>query len=140
MTSNSVTYLNPEGAPPAQGLYSHAAKVPGLPLYYIAGQLSVGSKGEVVGKGDFAAQFKQVIANLGSVLSSLGLKFTDVVKFNTYLVHSQDIDTFMALRAEAFPHLFPKRVYPPNTLAIIDRLVKEDFLFEVECIAYAAAD
>lgn len=135
--TNQVTYLNPEGAPPAQGLYSHAAKVPGQPLYYIAGQLAVGPKGEVVGKGDFRAQFKQVFDNLGSVLASLGLKFTDVVKFNTYLVHSQDIETFMALRAEAFPRFYPQGVFPPNTLAIIDRLVKEDFLFEVECVAYA---
>lgn len=137
--SHQVTYLNPEGAPPAQGLYSHAAKVPGLPLYYISGQLAVSPDGAVAGKGDFRAQFKQVFDNLGGVLAALGLAFPDIVKFNTYLVHSQDIETFMELRAEAFPRLFPQGVYPPNTLAIIDRLVKEDFLFEVECVAYAGA-
>lgn len=138
--SKNVTYLNPEGAPPAQGMYSHAAKVPGMPLYYIAGQLAVGQKGEVVGKGDFRAQFKQIITNLEGVLASLGMKSTDIIKFNTYLVHSQDIETFMELRAAAFPKLFPQGVYPPNTLVIVDRLVKEDFLLEIECTAYAGSN
>lgn len=132
-----VQYLNPAGASPAQGLYSHVARVEAGTLCFIAGQVAVGADGAVVGKGDFAAQFRQVFANLGAVLRGLGLDFADVAKFTTYLVHSQDIERFMTCRAELFPTLFPGTLYPPNTLLMIDRLVKEDFLIEVEAVARA---
>jgi len=130
-----VWYENPKGAAPAQGLYSHAGLAQGGTLAMIAGQLAVGPGGEVVGKGDFAKQFAQVYANLGDVLKGLGGDWGSIVKFTTFLVHSQDIESFMRLRAELFPNLFPSRIYPPNTLLIVDRLVKEEFVIEVEATA-----
>jgi len=135
--SNGVEYLNPEGAPPAQGLYSHLTRVKAGELIFIAGQLAVGAKGEVVGAHDFEAQFQCVFDNLGAVLKSIGLEYNDVIKFTTYLVHSQDIDKFMPLRAALFPKLFKTPVYPPNTLLVVDRLVKESFLIEVEAVVRA---
>jgi enamine deaminase RidA (YjgF/YER057c/UK114 family) len=130
-----IEYLNPAGVPPPQGLYSHVTRVPaGTPLFFVAGQLAVGRDGEVVGKGDFGAQFGQVFANLGTVLRGLDCNFNDVIKFTTYLVHSQDIERFMAERAALFAKLFRGTQYPPNTLVMIDRLVREEFLIEVEAI------
>ena len=137
MAKVKVWYENPKGTAPAQGLYSHAGCMIGGRLVFVAGQLAVGAKGEVVGKGDFARQFRQVFKNLGDVLKGLGCDYGSVIKFTTYLVHSQDIETFMAERARLFPKLFKGGVYPPNTLLMIDRLVKEDFLIEVEAIAGA---
>jgi enamine deaminase RidA (YjgF/YER057c/UK114 family) len=72
---------------------------------------------------------------LGDVLKGLGADYGNVLKFTTYLVHSQDLERFMVLRRELFPKLFKGKDYPPNTLLMIDRLVKEDFLIEVEAIA-----
>jgi hypothetical protein len=51
------------------------------------------------------------------------------------MVHSQDIPKFMAYRKREFPRLFPNGAYPPNTLLIIDRLVREDFLIEISAVA-----
>jgi enamine deaminase RidA (YjgF/YER057c/UK114 family) len=130
----NAEYINPPGAAPAQGLYSHIGRAKGGSLLFVAGQLSVGADGSVVGAGDFAVQFRQIFANLGDVLRGVGCSFGDIVKFTTFLVHSQDIDTFMKLRAELFPTLFAGAVYPPNTLLVVDRLVKEPFLLEVEAI------
>lgn len=133
--TSSVRYLNPPGACPAQGLYSHVGTPDGK-LMFIAGQLAVGADGGVVGKHDFEAQFRQVFSNLGDVLRGLDGDYTNVLKFTTYLVHSQDIEKFMKLRAEMFPQFFKGDVFPPNTLLMVDRLVKEDFLIEVEAVAY----
>ncbi|HEY6025143.1 MAG TPA: RidA family protein [Pseudolabrys sp.] len=133
----SVEYLDPPGTAPAQGNYSHVTRVKSGDLYYIAGQLAVDGSGNVVGKGDFEAQFRQVFSNMQDVLTGLGLTFDNIVKFNTYFVHSQDIDAFMRLRKETFRKFFSTEKYPPNTIAVIDRLVKEDFLFEVEAVARA---
>lgn len=131
----NIAYQNPPGCAPAQGLYSHATLVQNGTLAFIAGQLSVGANGEVVGRGSFSQQFHQVFKNLGDVLQGLGGSYTDVVKFTTYMVHSQHIDEFMVLRRELFPRLFIDEAYPPNTLLVVDRLVKEDFLIEVEAVA-----
>lgn len=132
--TDPVEYLNPPGACPAQGLYSHVGKAAGSDLLFVAGQLSVAADGSVAGKGDFAAQFHQVFSNLGDVLKGLGCTFNDIVKFTTFIVHSQDIDQFMELRAALFPKLFKGPLYPPNTLLVVDRLVKEAFVIEVEAI------
>jgi len=132
-----VEYLNPPGAPPAQGLYSHLTRVKAGELIFVAGQLAVGADGGVVGVHDFEKQFQQVFDNLGAVLHAVGLDYNDVIKFTTYLVHSQDIDKFMPLRAALFPKLFKTPVYPPNTLLVVDRLVKESFLIEVEAVVRA---
>ena len=133
----NLKYINPENAAPAQGLYSHATYVPSGPLYFLAGQLAVAADGSVVGAGDFAAQFGQVFSNMGDVLQGLGVGFSQVVKFTTFMVHSQHIPQFMALRAALFPTLFASQIFPPNTLLIVDRLVKEEFLFEVEAVVQA---
>ena len=132
-----VQYINPEAAGPVLGLYSHVARVEAGPLYFIAGQVGVDRDGAVVGKGDFERQCRQAFDNIGVLLKDLGLGFDDVVKFTTYLVHSQDIDSFMRVRAALFPRLFAGPLYPPNTLLIIDRLVKEEFLVEIEAVARA---
>jgi enamine deaminase RidA (YjgF/YER057c/UK114 family) len=137
MPQTTIRYLNPENTCPAQGLYSHVTDVPAGRTLHIAGQLSVGLDGSVVGKNDFAAQMKQVLGNLGAVLGGMGVGFNNVIKFTTYLVHSQDIESFMKIRAETFPKLFGGTQYPPNTLLIVDRLVKEEFLIEIEAIAFA---
>jgi enamine deaminase RidA (YjgF/YER057c/UK114 family) len=138
-TSPNVEYLNPPGACPAQGLYSHIGRVTDGPLLFVAGQLSVAADGSVAAKQDFAGQFAQIFKNLEDVLDGIGGNFNDVIKFTTYLVHSQDVEKFMELRAALFPKLFKGRLYPPNTLLIVNRLVKEDFLIEVEAIVHGRA-
>ena len=67
--------------------------------------------------------------------SSQGASFANIVEFTTYLVHSQDIPKFMAYRTREFPKLFAGGAYPPNTLLMIDRLVREEFLIEVSAVA-----
>ncbi len=136
--TKTVEYINPKGACPAQGLYSHVARVSPGDLLYVAGQLSVARDGSVAAKHDFDGQFRQIFENLADVLKGMGTDFNNVVKFTTYLVHSQDIEKFMRLRAEHFPRIFRGPLYPPNTLLIVDRLVKEEFLLEIEAVVRAA--
>ena len=97
--------------------------------------LSSDSNGNVIGDGDFAAQCRQVFANLHVALRSAGADWPNVVQFTTYLVHSQSIPSFMEFRLREFPKMFPDKRYPPNTLLIIDRLVNEKFLIEVQAMA-----
>lgn len=135
MSETVVKYSNPSGLAKPLGAYSHIARARASELLFIAGQLAVNEAGELVGKGDFAAQMRQVFANLERALGSEELGFANVTKFTTYLVHSQDIEGFMAIRKELFASIYPGGQYPPNTLLMVDRLVGEQFLIEVEAIA-----
>ena len=133
--ASGVEYIDPENTAPAQGLYSHVGVAPAGKTLFIAGQLSVARSGEIVGIDDFDAQFRQVLANLGDVLSGMSLGFRNVVKFTTLFTRASDIEAFMRLRAEAFPALFGGTKFPPNTILVINRLVKPEFLLEIEAVA-----
>lgn len=132
-----LQYLNPPGAVPVQGLYSHVTRVDSGVLLLVAGQLAVADDGSIVGKGNFAEQFHRVFANLEKVLAGVGAGIRDVAKFTTYLVDSAHIDDFMSLRASFFPARFGDGPFPPNTLLIVQRLVKAEFLIEVDAIVRA---
>ena len=134
MPKSGVTYINPPSAPPVQGMYSHVARAGGLA--FIAGQVAIDPKGNPVGVGDVAAQTAQVFDNLGKVLKDLGADFESVVQFTTFLTKADSIPAFMSARAGLFPKLFPGGKYPPNTLLVIDRLVKPEFMIEIEAIAH----
>jgi enamine deaminase RidA (YjgF/YER057c/UK114 family) len=138
MSEMVVKYNNPSGLAKPLGAYSHIARARASELLFIAGQLAVNEAGELVGKGDFAAQMSQVFDNLGHALETEGLGFANVTKFTTYLVHSQDIEAFMTVRKELFTRIYPGGQYPPNTLLMVDRLVGEQFLIEIEAIAAVA--
>ena len=117
------------------GQYHHMTRVRGGDLLFIAGMVSTDASDRIVGIDDFEAQADQTFANIEAALVSAGGGWGNVVQFTTYFVHSQLIPQFMKYRLAKFPAMFPDGKYPPNTLLIIDRLVKEDFLFEVQTVA-----
>ena len=130
-----IDIYNPQALGAPMGQYSHVTRVKAGELLFIAGMLSGDAAGNVIGEGDFEAQTAQVFRNIGTALQSAGASWGNVVQFTTYLVHSQDIAKFMAFRLREFPAMFPGGKYPPNTLPMVDRLVKEAFLVEVQTIA-----
>ena len=100
---------------------------------FIAGEVGADCEGKVA--GDFDAQCAQLFSNIGAALTSQGASFSHIVQATTYLVSSHDIPKLMQYRAREFPRLFPARNYPPNTLVVVDRLVREEFLIEVSVVA-----
>jgi enamine deaminase RidA (YjgF/YER057c/UK114 family) len=135
MAKSGVTYVNPPSAPPVQGMYSHVARMAPGELAFIAGQVAIDAKGNPLGVGDFAAQVAPVFENLGLILKDLGTDFESIVQFTTFMTSADYIPVWMKERSALFPKLFAGGKYPPNTLLVIDRLVKPEFLLEVEAIA-----
>ena len=135
MAKSGVTYVNPPSAPPVQGMYSHVARMAPGELAFIAGQVAIDAKGNPLGVGDFAAQVAPVFENLGLILKDLGTDFESIVQFTTFMTSADYIPVWMKERSALFPKLFSGGKYPPNTLLVIDRLVKPEFLLEVEAIA-----
>src|SRR5581483_5765100 len=107
----SVEMVKCSGLAAPLGMYSHVSRTSAGTMVFIAGQLSTNAQGEIVGKGDFAAQMRQVFGNLSAALISADATFADVVKFTTYITRADDIPAFMATRNELFGEIYPQGNY-----------------------------
>lgn len=130
---STIQFLNPDTIGKPYAAYSNIARVKASEFLFIAGQIGNDKDGNV--PADLEAQCNLVFANIGAALASQGAGFANVVSFMSFLVHSQDIAKFAQYRAREFPRLFPSGAFPPNTLLVVDRLVREDVLVEVAAVA-----
>ena len=108
--------------------YSHAAKAGSL--VFVAGQVAQDAQGNLVGRGDIAAQAAQVFENLRTVLASAGATLDDVVKLTTY---TTDV-AYRSAIAEARARYF-RAYFPPNTFVVVASLASPDYLLEIEAVA-----
>jgi enamine deaminase RidA (YjgF/YER057c/UK114 family) len=121
--------------PEPVGLYSHVAVAPQARVAFIAGQLSVGADGEIVGAGDIDAQIERCFRNVQLVLKSIGGDWPNLAKMTTYVTAPDAIADFYRVRARLYDEFFPDGGYPPNTLLVVSRLVRPEFLIEIEGVA-----
>ncbi len=119
--------LNLKSVHPTDG-YSHVAKA-GNTLY-IAGQVAKNLQGDLVGKGDFENQARQVFINLKNILVESGGSLNHIVKLTTFLTHYHYRETYRNVRKE-----FLEDPFPPNTLLIVESLASPDYMIEIEAIA-----
>ncbi len=129
--------ITPKGFPAPLGMYSHGMTAPAGELIVVAGQVGVDPSGKV--PPDAAAQTKVALENVRAVVEATGASMRDVVRLQTFLTRADDIPAFIAARSELFPKYFPGGVYPPNTLLIVSRLVRPEFLVEIEAMAVRPA-
>lgn len=129
----AVSYENPTELGEPLGKYSHISRAGDLLL--IAGQVGIHADGTLAGP-DLPAQMRQVFANLGAALAAAEGGFGNVMKFTTYLTDASLITPFNETRDQLFAELYPDGKYPPNTLLVIDRLVRPQYLLEIEAIAH----
>jgi len=130
-----IKITNPAQLGTPLGQYSHLTRVRAQEYLFIAGMVSVDKSGNIIGKNNFDAQVAQTFDNVRTALESAGASWKNIVQFTTYLVDRKLIEGFMAYRRREFPGMFAGAPYPANTLLIIDRLVREEFLIEVQTIA-----
>lgn len=113
---------------PTPPFFSQAVKVG--PMIFVSGQLSRDAAGNVVGKGDMAAQTRQVIANLRAVLNAAGADLGHVVKLTAFMTDMTRAHEAWAIRTEMFADR------PPASTGVeVSRLTHPDFMIEMEAIA-----
>ncbi|MGH7312748.1 MAG: RidA family protein [Candidatus Rokuibacteriota bacterium] len=91
--------------------FSHGVEATGGRLLFIAGQVARDGAGNVVGKGDLVAQFRQVCENLRAVVTAAGGQLGDVVKLTIYVLDVNDyrarLKPLGAVYREYFGRHFP---------------------------------
>ena len=127
-----VKFLNPSSVSPPKG-YSHAAQVDlgTCRMLIISGQVAIDSKGNLVGKGDFAKQSEQAFQNIKTIVENAGGTMDNVVKLGFYILDVNQIQILRSVR-DKFINI---RRPPASTLVQVCKLFRDDVLVEIEATA-----
>ncbi|MGI9410200.1 MAG: RidA family protein [Hyphomicrobiaceae bacterium] len=97
---------------------------------YLSGQVPLNEKGELVGKGDPAAQAEQAMRNVASLLNDAGCTLSDVVKITIYITDRANREPVYQVVGR-----WLKGVYPACTGLLVSGLAGPDWLMEIDVIA-----
>ncbi|MFJ9374770.1 RidA family protein [Streptomyces sp. NPDC101455] len=131
---SSPVALNPAELPPLTGVISHGLAIPDLGLLYVSGQVAWDAKGELVGRGDLAAQFAKAYENIDAVLAAGGSSRSRIIKETIHLV-GYDTDNAEQLIGLIAGSRGEGQTPPANTCVGVETLFAEGFLVEIEVVA-----
>jgi reactive intermediate/imine deaminase len=124
------TAVNPSTVPaPIRGYYSNAVRVEPGPLLFIAGQVAIDQQGQLVGRGDAAAQCEQILQNISGICAAQGATLADVIKVTVYVTDIAILDRIAPVRLKHFP-----KDGPASVLVEVSQLVEPDMLLEIEAV------
>jgi enamine deaminase RidA (YjgF/YER057c/UK114 family) len=130
--TDHVQYLQPEGMHHNPAFSQVIVVESGARTIYIGGQNAVSAAGEIVGKGDLAAQTDQIFNNLETALAAAGAKLENVIQWRMFIVQGQDLLPGF----DVFQRRWGRRGKPPLvTMAFVAGLANPDFLIEIEAVA-----
>lgn len=110
------------------GSYRQAIRV--NDTLYIAGQAAIDLDGNIIGRGDIAAQAEAVMCNLMACLRDAGASIHDLVKVTTFYVERAHRTTIAEAR-----HRYLADAEFVHTGLIIVGLADPDLLLEIEAVA-----
>ena len=117
-----------EGAHEPISHYTHA--VIWGDVVYVSGCVAADGSGELVGGDDAAAQTKQVLENLATILEAAGSSLAAVLKMTVYLTDIDDRPKINPVRQQYFGD-----ARPASTLIEISRLALPGAKVEIDVIA-----
>ncbi len=121
---------------PTPKTYSQVVVARGTKLVFVSGQEPEDVNGKLVGRGDFAAQARQVFTNLGRALAGAGALPKDVARITIHVVNYQR-DHHLAMIEEARVALFGD--HKPADVVMGVTALSPDYLIEVDAFAVVEA-
>jgi enamine deaminase RidA (YjgF/YER057c/UK114 family) len=126
----TIRKLNPATMPSPYG-YSQVVDVTARRTVYLAGQVPLDERNELVGAGDFPAQVRQTFENVRRGLEAVGLTFDDVVKMHMYLTDIANLPALRDVRDEFVNTDSP----PASTTMQVAALFRPEVMFELDVTA-----
>lgn len=125
--------LNPAGLESPLG-YSHIAKITGGTIVHVAGQAPFDTSGQVVGKGDFVAQFGQVVRNLKTAINAAG---GEPQQYAVLTIYITDLQTYLDNKkplGSVYKEVFGRH-FPAITLVEVKSLYNPECMVEISGVA-----
>jgi enamine deaminase RidA (YjgF/YER057c/UK114 family) len=133
-TMAHIELITPLTLPQPNG-YSHTASIgPGSRLVWTSGQVPIAADGTPAPTGDWEAQTRQAMLNVGSALAAAGAAWGDVFKLTFFVVDTVALPTVRAVRDEFINAERP----PTSSLVQVAGLFRPDLLIEIEAVAAIA--
>jgi reactive intermediate/imine deaminase len=122
--------LQTEATHPAGGRpYSPALRVGDW--LFVSGQVATGPGGQFVGRGDPEAQWRRCLENIRDLVEEAGGSMADVVHTDIFVTDMRHHLAHSDIRKEFF-----SEPYPTATTVGVTSLAHEDWLVEIEALAY----
>lgn len=119
----------PDTIRPPFAKYHHAVEVPaGMRLLVCSGQLGITLDDVVPETAE--AQTGLCFENIGEILKSAGMDFSDIVRINAYVTDRAHLAGYMKARDR-----FVADPPPASTLMIVSGFAREEFKVEIEVMA-----
>ena len=119
--------IHSDKAPAAIGPYSQAIVSNGM--VFCSGQIGLKPEDGSLAGEDIASQTRQVMQNLGEVLTAAGSHFNKVVKCSIFLSDMADFGVVNSIYGEYF------REDPPARETVAVKTLPKNVLVEISCIA-----
>ena len=130
--AGAVRYINPDSLNENPAFTNVVVVEGNVKTVHIGGQDAVNASGEIIGKGDVAAQTEQVLRNLRTALEAGGAGPEHIIKWNIYVVEGQSLQAGFA----AFQNAWPQTPNPPAITGVfVSGLAHPDFLVEMDAVA-----
>ncbi|MSQ01013.1 MAG: RidA family protein [Myxococcales bacterium] len=123
--------VQPVGWPRPRG-YSNGYRLDNV--LFVSGQVAWDAEGRIVGDGDFAAQFRQALANVCAVLDAAGVARERVGRVTVYVVEKESYTAMMREVGAIWRDLFGRH-YPAMSLVQVAALLEPGALVEIEATA-----
>ncbi|MBI3843782.1 MAG: RidA family protein [Planctomycetes bacterium] len=125
--------INPESLGAPSG-YSNGVLVDGGRLLFIAGQVAWDREHQLVGRGDFVAQFERALGNVLEVVWKAGGKPEHVVELTIFVVDKKPYVDRLRDVGQTYRKLMGKH-FPAMALVVVKDLLEDGALVEIRGIA-----
>ncbi|MCA8938344.1 MAG: RidA family protein [Planctomycetes bacterium] len=125
--------INPEGWAAPKG-YNNGMILSGQRLLCVAGQIAWNAQQELVGKGDFPAQFRQALLNVLAVVEAGGGGAADIGKLTIYVTDKHAYLASIKDVGAAYRDVLGKN-FPAMALVQVADLLEEGAMVEIEALA-----
>lgn len=133
----SVQYLSPDTLHKNPAFSQLVVTTGPVRTVHVGGQNAVTAEGEILGKGDIAAQARQVAKNIEAALAAGGADIEHVIKWRVYVVEGQPIGPAHRAFHEAWGEMPEPALV---SVLFVSGLAHPDFLLEVEAVALVPID
>jgi len=129
-----LTFVQPDGWKAPKGYANGVVAPPGARLVFVAGQIAWNAEQELVGGADFAAQFRQAIANVVTVVRTAGGAPEHLAQVTVYVTDKQAYLASVRAVGEAWRDEVGRH-FPAMALVEVADLLEDGALVEIEAIA-----
>jgi len=126
-------FSSPDDLPTPAG-YSHVVSIPSGRLVWTSGQVGISTDGSGPAAGDWEAQTRTALENVGRALAAGGASWSDVVKLTFFVLDVSALPIIRSVRDEFVETASP----PTSSLVQVAGLADPGLLIEVEAVAYLA--